>query len=135
MNEADSSPIQVLVVDDHALFVESLRARFEQDDRFEVVGTASDGHEAVRLAQEHAAAVVLMDLSMPGLDGIAATRRLRALETPPLVIALSGHLDRLSREAAAEAGADAYVVKTTAFAELAETILRVCGRTAGATTA
>ena len=128
MNEANSSPVQVLVVDDHALFVESLRARFEQDERFEVVGTAADGRAALRLARDHEAAVVLMDLSMPGLDGLAATRRLRALESPPCVIALTGHLDRLSREAAAEAGADAFVSKATGFDELAETILRVCGR-------
>jgi DNA-binding NarL/FixJ family response regulator len=130
--QSDSSPVQVLVVDDHALFVESLRARFEQDDRFEVVGTAADGRAAVKLARAHEGAVVLMDLSMPGLDGLAATRRLRALEAPPHVIALSGHLDRLSREAAEEAGADAFVSKATAFDELAETILRVCGRTAPA---
>lgn len=130
--EPDSSPIQVLVVDDHALFAESLRARFEQDDRFEVVGTATDGRAAVKLARAYEPAVVLMDLSMPGLDGLAATRRLRALETPPRVVALTGLLDRLSREAAQEAGADAFVSKTTPFDELAETILRICGRAAAA---
>ncbi len=130
--QPDSSPIQVLVVDDHALFVESLRARFDQDDRFEVVGTAADGRAAVKLAQATKADVVLMDLSMPGLDGLAATRRMRALETPPHVIALTGHLDRLSREAAEEAGADAFVSKAAGFDELAETILHVCGRTAPA---
>ena len=127
MNQHDNSPVQVLVVDDHALFVESLQARFEQDDRFQVVGTAADGRAAVELARTHEAAVVLMDLSMPGLDGLAATRRLRALDSPPRVIALSGHLDRLSRKAAEEAGADAFVSKASAFEELAETILRVCG--------
>ena len=124
--------MQILVVDDHALFVESLRARFEQDERFEVVGTATDGRAAVKLARDLQARVVLMDLMMPGLDGLAATRRLRALEAPPRVIALSGRLDRLSREAAAEAGADAYVSKATGFEELAETILRVCGGGAAA---
>ena len=123
-----SSSIQVLVVDDHALFVESLRARFAEDERFEVVGTAADGRAAVKLTQAHQPAVVLMDLSMPRLDGLAATRRLRALERPPRVIALTGHLDRLSREAAEEAGADAFVSKSAGFDELAETILRVCGR-------
>lgn len=126
--QPDNSPVQVLVVDDHTLFVESLRARFDLDERFQVVGTAANGRAAVKLARAHGAAVVLMDLSMPGLDGLAATRRLRALETPPRVIALTGHLDRLSREAAEEAGADAFVAKTTAFDELAATILRVCGR-------
>jgi len=128
--QLDSSPIRVLVVDDHALFVESLRARFEQDERFQIVGTAADGRAAVKLAREVGAGVVLMDLMMPGLDGLAATRRLRALESPPRIIALSGRLDRLSREAAAEAGADAFVSKTSAFDELAETILRVCGHAA-----
>ena len=127
MNQHDNSPVQVLVVDDHTLFVESLQARFEQDARFEVVGTAADGRAAVRLARAHDTAVVLMDLSMPGLDGLAATRRLRALDSPPRVIALTGHLDRLSRDAAEEAGADAFVSKATPFDELAETILRVCG--------
>ena len=126
MNQNDNSPVQVLLVDDHTLFVESLQARFEQDERFQVVGTATDGRDAVKLARAHDAAVVLMDLSMPGLDGLAATRRLRALDSPPRVIALSGHLDRLSRKAAEEAGADAFVSKATAFDELAETILRVC---------
>src|SRR5215213_7088513 len=128
--QLDTSPVQVLVVDDHALFVESLQARFEQDGRFQVVGTAADGRAAVKLARAHDAAVVLMDLSMPGLDGLAATRRLRALDPAPCVIALSAHLDRLSREAAEEAGADAFVSKSSAFDELAETILRVCGREA-----
>jgi DNA-binding NarL/FixJ family response regulator len=125
---AKQTPIRVLVVDDHALFVESLRARFEQDDRFEIVHTAVDGRAAVRLARAQRPDVVLMDLSMPGLDGLAATRRLRALAAPPRVIAVSGHLDRLSREAAKEAGADDYVSKAAAFDELTEAILRVCGR-------
>ena len=58
--QPDSSPVQVLVVDDHALFVESLRARFDQDGRFQVVGTAADGRAAVKLARAHEAAVVLM---------------------------------------------------------------------------
>jgi DNA-binding NarL/FixJ family response regulator len=123
--QPDRTPVKVLVVDDHTLFVESLRARFEQDDRFEVVGTAADGRAAVKLARAHQGAVVLMDLSMPGVDGLAATRRLRALDRPPCVIALTGHLDRLSREAAEEAGADAFVSKSAAFDELADTILRV----------
>ena len=61
-----------------------------------MVGTASDGRAAVKLARDLKAGVVLMDLMMPGLDGLAATRRLRALEAPPRVIALSGRLDRLS---------------------------------------
>jgi DNA-binding NarL/FixJ family response regulator len=120
--------IRVLVVDDHRLFTEGLTAVLEQDGRFDVVGTAATGREAVRLAKRAEADVVLMDLSMPVLDGAAATRRLLALDHAPKVIALSGHTDRLSREAALEAGAIAFVSKSEAFAELAGAILGACGR-------
>jgi DNA-binding NarL/FixJ family response regulator len=116
------------VVDDHRLFTQGLTAVLEQDGRFDVVGTAGTGREAIRLARSAAADVVLMDLSMPVLDGPAATRRLVALDHAPKVIALSGHTDRLSREAALEAGATAFVTKSEAFDELVATILRACGR-------
>lgn len=118
--------IRVLVVDDHVLFTQGLTAVLEQDGRFDVVGTAATGREAVRLAKTAAADVVLMDMSMPVLDGPAATRRLVALEPAPKVIALSGHTDRLSRDAALEAGATAFVTKSEAFDELVDAILRAC---------
>ena len=69
-----------------------------------------------------------MDMSMPVLDGPAATRRLVALEHAPCVIALSGHTDGLSRAAALEAGASAFVTKSEAFDDLVNTILETCGR-------
>jgi DNA-binding NarL/FixJ family response regulator len=118
----------VLVVDDHRLFTHALTSVLEQDDRFAVVGTAATGREAVKLAQTHGVDVVLMDMSMPVLDGPAATRRLRALDSPPHVIALSGHEDRLSRTAALDAGADDFVTKSESFDELVEAILGACGR-------
>jgi DNA-binding NarL/FixJ family response regulator len=121
-------PIRVLVVDDHRMFTDALTAVLDQDGRFEVVGTAATGREAVRLAKTAEAEVVLMDMSMPVLDGPAATRRLVALEHAPCVIALSGHADGLSRAAALEAGASAYVTKSEPFDELVETILETCGR-------
>jgi len=124
----ESQPIRVLVVDDHVMFTDALTAVLDQDGRFEVVGTAATGREAVRLAKDGNAEVVLMDMSMPVLDGPAATRRLIALEHAPCVIALSGHTDGLSRAAALEAGACAFVTKTEAFDELVETILQNCGR-------
>jgi len=120
--------IRVLVVDDHRLFTDALTAVLSEDGRFEVVGAAATGREAVRLAKTAKADVVLMDMSMPVLDGPAATRRLRALEPPPRVIALSGHTDGLSRTAALDAGATAFVPKSSAFDELVETILAVCAR-------
>jgi DNA-binding NarL/FixJ family response regulator len=125
---AGGQRIRVLVVDDHVLFTQGLTAVLEDDGRFDVVGVAATGREAVRLARNAAADVVLMDLSMPVLDGPAATRRLLALDPAPKVVALSGHTDRLSREAALEAGATAYVTKSEAFDELVEAILSACTR-------
>jgi DNA-binding NarL/FixJ family response regulator len=120
--------IRVLVVDDHQMFTQALTTVLEQDGRFTVVGTASTGREAVKLAKSAEADVVLMDMSMPVLDGPAATRRLVALDPAPKVIALSGHSDGLSRTAALDAGATAFVTKSEAFADLVETILATCGR-------
>jgi len=124
----EGQPIRVLVVDDQRMFTDALTAVLDQDGRFEVVGTAATGREAVRLAKDGQAEVVLMDMSMPVLDGPAATRRLVALEHAPCVIALSGHTDGLSRAAALEAGATAFVTKSVAFDELVDTILAACGR-------
>jgi DNA-binding NarL/FixJ family response regulator len=111
------------------MFTEALTTVLEQDGRFTVVGTAATGREAVKLAKSAEADVVLMDMSMPVLDGPAATRRLVALDHAPKVIALSGHSDGLSRTAALDAGATAFVTKSEAFADLVEAILVTCGRT------
>ena len=118
----------MLVVDDHQLFTHGLTTVLGQDGRFEVVGTAATGREALRLAKDVRADVVLMDMSMPILDGPAATRKLLALDQAPRVIALSAHTDSLSRAAALEAGASAYVTKSEAFDDLVDTILETCGR-------
>lgn len=126
--EGGQQPIRVLVVDDHQMFTQALTTILEQDGRFMVVGTAATGREAVKLAKNAEADVVLMDMSMPVLDGPAATRRLVALEHAPKVIALSGHSDELSRTAALDAGATAFVTKSEAFDELVATILETCGR-------
>jgi DNA-binding NarL/FixJ family response regulator len=125
---AAEPPIRVLVVDDHQIFTHALTTVLDQDGRFEVVGTAATGREAVKLARSTEAEVVLMDMSMPVLDGPAATRRLLALDHAPCVIALSGHEDTLSRTAALDAGATAFVTKSEPFDDLVATILRACGR-------
>lgn len=79
------------------------------------------------LAKRANADVVLMDLAMPRLDGIAATRRLLKLDHPPRVIALSGREDALSRSAALEAGAEVFLSKSEPYETVAETIVAVCG--------
>ena len=118
----------MLVVDDHQLFTHALTMVLELDGRFAVVGTAATGREAVTLAKRAEADVVLMDMSMPILDGPAATRRLVALEHAPKVIALSGHTDRPSQTAALESGASVFLPKSTAFETLTDTIVGVCER-------
>ena len=129
----ETRPVRVLIVDDHELFTEALRTFLQRDRRFEIVGTAATGREAVRAAKSTAVDVVLMDMSMPVLDGVAATRRLLALDPRPHVIAVTGHTDRLSRAAALEAGAAAYLTKAEAHEKLGQTIMDVCrGRLTGA---
>ena len=118
--------VRVLIVDDHQLFSEGLRALLDADGRFEVVGTATTGREAMQTAKSTPVDVVLMDMSMPVLDGLAATRRLLALDPAPHVIAVSGHTDSLSRAAALESGAAAFLSKADSHADLAEAILDVC---------
>ena len=125
---SQSDPIRILIVDDHELFTHALTSTLAPDDRFEEVGTAATGREAVRLAKRSAVDVVLMDMSMPVLDGLAATRRLLALDRAPRVIALSGHTDRLSQTAALESGAAVFLPKSVAFETLTDTILDVCER-------
>jgi len=121
----DTRPLRVLLVDDHPLFTEALRTLLVDDARLEVVATAKTGREALRLAKSAVVDVVLMDMSMPVLDGLAATRRLRALDPAPRVIAVSGHTDDLSRAAALEAGAAAFLSKADARENLGDTIVRV----------
>lgn len=128
MTEARTQPIRVLIVDDHELFTHALTTTLGEDERFEVIGTAGTGREAVRAAKESAVDVVLMDMSMPALDGLAATRRLLALDPAPRVIVLSGHTDQLSRTAALESGASVFLSKSEPFDTLTETIVGVCGR-------
>ena len=128
MSGEPSKPVRILIVDDHRIFVDGLASVLGKDERFDVVGTATSGRDALRLARETPADVVLMDMSMPVLDGVAATRRLLEAQPALRVIALSGHTDRLSREAALEAGAVEFISKGEELERLTATIMTVCGR-------
>ena len=111
--------IKILLADDHALLREGLRKSFESAGD-NVVGEASSGEEAVALARALQPQVVLMDLSMPVMDGIEATRRIRE-EAPSVRIAvLTMHDDIDKTRDAIAAGASAYLSKGTSFTEVRE---------------
>ncbi|MCD0449717.1 response regulator transcription factor [Actinocorallia sp. API 0066] len=102
---------RVLIADDHPVYRDGLRLMLTSTGEVEVVGTAADGGEAVALAAELAPDVVVMDLQMPVLDGIEATRRLTSGEPAAAVLALTMHDDDESVFAAMLAGARGYLVK------------------------
>jgi DNA-binding NarL/FixJ family response regulator len=103
--------LRVLIADDHRLFAESLRVLLCEDERVEVIGIAGTGDEAVRLATELLPDIVLMDLSMPGLDGLEATRRIHELGLPSRVLLLTGEDEHDVAAHALQAGVSGFVRK------------------------
>jgi len=119
----------ILICDDHKIFREGLRALLEKQPGIRVVGEARDGIESVRLAKELSPDIVIMDISMPGLNGIEASRKLAKMRKAARVIALSMHNDRKYVTEIFKAGARAYLLKDSAFEELMDAIKAVnCGR-------
>ena len=110
--------IRVLLVDDDALVRAGLRMILSSSEEMEVVGEAADGADAVATAQAHRPDVVLMDIRMPGMDGIAATSALRRLASPPHVIVLTTFQADELVMSALRAGADGFLLKDTAPAEI-----------------
>ena len=127
--------VRVLIADDHALFRQGLRTLLQAAKGIEVVAEAGDGEEAVRLAERWAPDVVLMDITMSGLDGIEATRRIRAAVRGARVVALTMHTDPSLAEAMRNAGAVAFLDKNSDLSALVNTIRAVAAgerRTGGA---
>ncbi|HEY8497624.1 MAG TPA: response regulator transcription factor [Limnochordales bacterium] len=119
------TPIRILIVDDHAMVRAGLRRILEMEPGLQVVGEASEGMEAVEKAQATSPHVVLMDITMPGVNGIEATRMLRARVPSARVVALTIHTDEQYVVAMARAGAWGYVLKDEAPADLIEAVRRV----------
>jgi DNA-binding NarL/FixJ family response regulator len=117
-----SAPIKVMIVDDHELVREGLRSVLVQEPAVEVVGEAADGEQAVQAAERLRPDVVLMDLQMPGLDGIEALTRIRARTPEIQVVVLTNFAtDQKVRDAVA-AGAIGYLLKDVLRAELLQAI-------------
>ena len=104
--------LRVFLAEDHALVREGTRGMLERDPSIEVVGEAEDGPRTIALVIELRPDVVLLDLGLPGLNGIEVTRQLQALVPPPRVLILSAYDDTDYVVAASEAGASGYLVKT-----------------------
>ena len=120
--------IRVLIADDHRLFAEALEAILSGDDRLAVVGHAADGEEAVRLSAELRPDVVLMDISMPGMDGFEAASAIRAADGGACILMLTGSNSRTDVDRARQAGAAGYVTKDRIAAELIDAIVEIAGR-------
>jgi DNA-binding NarL/FixJ family response regulator len=115
-------PVRVLIADDSGLFTAALEAVLSAEDGIEVVATAADGEEAWELARALHPAVVLMDISMPILDGLAATARITTRLGDVSVLMLTGSAAESDRADAKEAGAAGYVLKDRIADELVQAI-------------
>ena len=117
-------PITVVIADDHRSFGEALEVALDKEQDLRVIEVVTDGEAAVETASKEQPDIVLMDLQMPGVDGIEATRRIHDESTGTMVIILSGQNDDISLARAIQAGARGYLRKTEAVGGLADAIRR-----------
>jgi two-component system response regulator NreC len=120
-------PTRILLADDQWIFRESLRTLIERHSAMQVVGEADDGWSAYGLAYDLAPDVVMMDIRMPDMNGIEATKKIVADVPGVKVIALSVYPDRRYISKMIEAGASGYLVKTCSFEEVIQAIRTVVG--------
>ena len=122
------SPIRVLIVDDHRLFAEALEAILAAESRIEVVGRARNGAEALEMVLDLNPDLVLMDISMPVMDGVEATRRIREARPEACVLMLTGSSAVADVDRSRDAGAAGYVTKDRIASELVDAIVETATR-------
>ena len=120
--DADEARISVIIVDDHRAFGEALAVALDKEGDLEVVVVAVDGESAAEEAEVRQPDVVLVDLQMPGIDGLETSRRIRAVSKETAVVVLTGSDDELALGRAIQAGAHGFLRKTAAVQDLAEAV-------------
>jgi two-component system response regulator NreC len=118
-------PIRILLADDHTVVRDGLRALLEKQPDLVVVAEAADGRDSVRLAEEHAPDVVIMDIAMPSMNGIEATRRIAASCPKTAVVILSMHQDESYVLRSLKAGAKGYLLKDSLRSDVIDAIRSV----------
>jgi DNA-binding NarL/FixJ family response regulator len=122
--QASPDRVRIVIADDDRLFAHMVRARLSAWPNFEVIGIAVDGREAVALTEELEPDLLLLDVSMPGLDGIEAAELIRSGPSSPSIVLITGE-DEASDARAYKAGAAAYLRKSEGVVELIDVILTV----------
>jgi len=119
--------IRILLVDDHEIMREGMCALLRKHSEFEVVGQAADGRKALEMTQQLDPDVVVMDIGMPNLNGIDATRQILAVNPRTKIMALSTHSDGSIVAKMIKSGASGYMLKESAFNELVDGLLTMVG--------
>ena len=125
METKEKKTMRTILVDDYPPLLAALATLLRTYDGVEIVGRANTGSDGLKLAAEQIPDLVLVDFSMPDMDGVAVTRKLKSGPNPPKVVVMSFHAEPEYRDMAMGAGADAYLVKTDLYHELMPLLERI----------
>lgn len=117
--------IGIVIADDHKVFRQGLAELFAENPAVSLLGMAGDGHEALALARSLRPAILVLDISMPGLDGLQVAKAIRKEGLPVRIVLLTMHKDAVNVRLALESGVEGYVLKDDAFEQLAVAVTAV----------